>query len=281
MSCLGIIAGGGELPGAVAQSARESGRDVFIVALRGLADSSIAQFPHDFVSLGQAGSALRMLREHGCKDVLLAGRVARPRFSEIKVDTKAVLLLPRVISAARKGDDALLRVLVDILDDEGFRSVGIAEAAPGLLTPEGALGKIQPDAASEIDIARGVEVVRRLGALDVGQAAIVCAGLVLAVEAAEGTDAMILRAAGLPESIRGSAARRCGVLVKALKPSQDGKTDLPVIGVQTIENAARAGLAGIAAEANRSLLVERKAAIDAANAAGLFLYGFPSSAHPD
>lgn len=281
MSCLGIIAGGGELPGAVAQSARESGRDVFIVALRGSADSSIAQFPHDFVSLGQAGSALRMLREHGCKDVLLAGRVARPRFSEIKVDTKAVLLLPRVISAARKGDDALLRVLVDILDDEGFRSVGIAEAAPGLLTPEGALGKIQPDAASEIDIARGVEVVRRLGALDVGQAAIVCAGLVLAVEAAEGTDAMILRAAGLPESIRGSAARRCGVLVKALKPSQDGKTDLPVIGVQTIENAARAGLAGIAAEANRSLLVERKAAIDAANAAGLFLYGFPSSAHPD
>ena len=281
MNRLGIIAGGGVLPCAVAQSAQDSGRDVFILALRGSADSGVAQFPHDWVSLGEAGSALRLLREHGCKDVLLAGRVARPRFSEIRVDAKAVLLLPRVISAARKGDDALLRVLVDILDGEGFRSVGIAEAAPGLLTPEGALGTIQPDAASEMDIARGVKVVRRLGALDVGQAAIVCAGLVLAVEAAEGTDAMILRTAELPESIRGNAARRCGVLVKALKPSQDGKTDLPVIGVQTIENAARAGLAGIAAEANRSLLVERKAAIDAANAAGLFLYGFPSSAHPD
>jgi hypothetical protein len=197
------------------------------------------------------------------------------------VDAKAVLLLPRVISAARKGDDALLRALVDILDAEGFRSVGIAEAAPGLLTPEGVLGKLRPNRESEADIAHGVKIVRRLGALDVGQAAIVCAGLVLTVEAAEGTDAMIQRAAELPGNIRGSSARRCGVLVKALKPLQDGKTDLPVIGVKTIEQAARAGLAGIALESMRTLIVERRAAIDAADAAGLFLYGFSTAAYAD
>jgi len=281
MTCLGIVAGGGELPGAVAQSARESGRDVFILGLRGSADSSIAQFSHEWVSLGEACSALRMLREHGCKDVLFAGRVARPRFSEVKVDAKAFLLLPRVISAARKGDDALLRALVDILDAEGFRSVGIAEAAPGLLTPEGVLGKLRPNRESETDIAHGIKIVRRLGALDIGQAAIVCAGLVLTVEAAEGTDAMIQRAAELPENIRGSRARRCGVLVKALKPLQDGKTDLPVIGVKTIEQAARAGLAGIALESRRTLIVERRAAIEAADAAGLFLYGFSTAAYAD
>jgi len=281
MTSLGIVAGGGALPCAVAQCARDSGRDVFILALRGSADTCVAQFPHDWVSLGEAGRALRLLREHDCGDVLFAGRVARPRFSEINVDAKAVLLLPRVVSAARKGDDALLRALVDILDAEGFRSVGIAEAAPGLLVPDGVLGQRKPDLDNERDIARGVKVVRRLGALDVGQAAIICDGLVLAVEAAEGTDAMILRAAGLPESVRGAAGRRQGVLVKALKPRQDGKTDLPVIGIQTVENAARAGLAGIAVEAARTLIVSRDAVVDAADAAGLFLLGFAASAYPD
>jgi DUF1009 family protein len=279
MSALGIIAGGGDLPRAVAQSARDSGRDVFILALRGSADSSIEQFPHDSVSLGEAGRALRMLRERGCVDVLFAGRVARPRFADIRVDAKAVLLLPRVVAAARKGDDALLRALVDILVAEGFRFIGLGDAAPDLLVREGVLGQVGPDAENERDIARGVKVVRNLGTLDVGQAAIVCGGLVLAVEAAEGTDAMILRAAGLPEHIRGSAGQPRGVLVKALKPTQDGMTDLPVIGAQTVENALRAGLAGIAVEAGRTLIVDRRAVIDAANTSGMFVLGFASTAY--
>lgn len=279
MSVLGIIAGGGELPRAVAKSAQESGREVFVAALRGSAGPEIAEFPHDWASLGEAGRLLRLLREHQCGDVLFVGRVARPDLSELKIDTKGVLLLPRVVAAARRGDDALLRALMDILGDEGFRTIGVAEAAPGLLTPEGLLGRVKPDAEDEKDVALGVKVVRRLGAVDVGQAAIVCAGLALAVEAAEGTDAMILRTVELPENIRGSRARRRGVLVKSLKPLQDGKTDLPVIGLQTVENAERAHLAGIAIEAARTLIVDRPAVVAAANAAGLFLLGFPSSAY--
>jgi DUF1009 family protein len=278
MHTLGIIAGGGTLPCAVAQSARQSGKSVFIVGLRGAADDAIGEFPHAWVSLGEAGKVLRLLREHDCRDVLLAGRVSRPRFSELKTDAKGVLLAPRIAAAALRGDDALLRSLSDILAEEGFSPVGIAEAAPALLAGEGNLGRFKPDSESTRDTALGIKVIRALGALDVGQAAVVCAGLVLAVEAAEGTDAMIARAGALPENIRGTREKRRGVLVKALKPTQDGKTDLPAIGVRTVESAAEAGLAGIAVEAGRSVIVERPSVIEAANHAGLFLFGFPPRA---
>jgi DUF1009 family protein len=275
MNTLGIIAGGGTLPRAVAQSARQSGKSVFIVALRGAADDAIGEFPHAWVSLGEAGKVLRLLREHDCGDVLLAGRVSRPRFSDLKTDAKGLLLVPRVAAAARRGDDALLRSLSDILAEEGFSPVGIAEAAPALLAGEGNLGRFKPDSESTRDIALGIKVVRAMGALDVGQAAVVCAGLVLAVEAAEGTDAMIARAGALPENLRGTREKRRGVLVKALKLTQDGKTDLPVVGARTVESAGEAGLAGIAVEAGRSVIVERQTVVDVANNAGLFLFGFP------
>jgi hypothetical protein len=274
MSTLGVIAGGGALPCAIARSVEHAGEKVFVIGLRGAADPEIGRFPHAWASLGEAGKMLRLLRENECKRVLFAGKVARPGFSELKTDAKGILFLPRIAAAARGGDDALLRSLSEILAEEGFSPVGIAEAAPDLLATEGNLGRFGPDREGSRDIVLGVKVVRALGALDVGQAAVVCAGLVLAVEAAEGTDAMIKRAGALPEMIRGRPGKRRGVLVKALKPTQDGRTDLPVIGVQTIENAAGAGLAGIAVEAGRSAIVERQAVINAANVAGLFLFGF-------
>ncbi|HEX3431913.1 MAG TPA: UDP-2,3-diacylglucosamine diphosphatase LpxI [Rhizomicrobium sp.] len=274
MSTLGIIAGGGLLPSVVAQSAFEAGERVFVVGLRGAADDEIGRFPHGWASLGEAGKILRLLRDNGCGRVLFLGRVARPSFSELKTDAKGIILMPRVAAAARHGDDALLRVLSDILAEEGFSPIGVTEAAPALLAGEGNLGRIKRDRENARDIALGITVVRRLGALDVGQAAIVCDGLVLAVEAAEGTDAMIARAGALPENIRGTPDRRRGVLVKALKPTQNGRTDLPVIGLRTVANAADAGLSGIAVEAGRSVIVGRQAVIDAADAAGLFLFGF-------
>jgi DUF1009 family protein len=204
---------------------------------------------------------------------LLVGRVERPKFSEIKLDAKAILLAPRVMAAALKGDDALLRALVDLFEREGFHGAGVAEAAPGLLCGEGPVGAIRPRKDHEGDIALGFKVVAALGALDVGQAAIVCNGLTLAVEAAEGTDATIARIGELPEHIRGTRAKPRGVLVKAPKPIQDRKTDLPVVGVKTIQNIAAAGLAGIAVEAQGALIVDRKAVVQAADAAGLFVVG--------
>ncbi len=274
MGTLGIIAGGGDLPLAIAESAAQAGRQVFVVALRGLADDAVGRFDHDWISLGETGRTLRALHEHGCGDVALAGKVARPNWTDLKFDAQSMLYLPKVMAAALKGDDALLRSFVALFESEGFRVVSAAEAAPDLLAPEGVLGKRQPTMQDRSDIELARQVVRSLGALDVGQGAVVADGLVLAVEAAEGTDAMIARIGTLPPTIRGTAGKPKGVLVKAQKPTQDGKTDLPVIGIRTVGNAAAVSLAGIAVEAGAALIVNRRGVIDAADRAGLFVLGF-------
>ncbi len=273
MSKLGIIAGGGDLPRAVAQSARESGRDVFVVSLTGESNDWTAQFPREEVSLGEMGKALRALAANKCTEVLFAGRVGRPRFTELRLDTKGALVMPRLAAAALKGDDALLRGVVDIFEKEGYRVLSIAEAAPSLVLGEGPIGKHRPSGEALADIAKGFEVIARMGELDIGQATAVCEGLVLAVEAAEGTDAMLKRIADLPDRLRGKPGKPRGVLVKAPKPIQDRKTDLPVIGIETISNTIAAGLGGIAVEANGALIVDRADVIRAADAAGLFMVG--------
>jgi UDP-2,3-diacylglucosamine hydrolase len=273
MSTLGVIAGGGDLPKAIAESARGDGRDVFVIALG--ADEWVGDFPHETVSLGEVGKILKLLRGANSSDVVLAGKLARPKFSAIKLDAKAVLVAPRIIAAARKGDDALLRAVVDTFEREGFHAIGAHEAAPGLLAPAGVMGRIKPSADDEADIAAAFRIVRTLGELDVGQAAAVCEGLPLAVEAAEGTDAMITRIATLPAHFRGDDKHRKGVLVKAPKPIQDRKTDLPVIGVATVQNAAAVGLAGIAVEAGGALILGRHAVLEEADKLGLFVVGVP------
>ncbi|HEY4124154.1 MAG TPA: UDP-2,3-diacylglucosamine diphosphatase LpxI [Rhizomicrobium sp.] len=273
MSKLGIIAGGGDLPRAVAQSARESGREVFVVSLTGESNDWTAEFPREEVSLGEMGKALRALSANKCVDIIFAGRVGRPRFTELRLDTKGALVMPRLAAAALKGDDALLRGVVDIFEKEGHRVLSIAEAAPSLVLREGIIGRHRPSSDATADIAKGFQIVARIGELDIGQATAVCEGLVLAVEAAEGTDAMLKRIADLPERLRGKPGKPRGVLVKAPKPIQDRKTDLPVIGIETVKNAIAAGLAGIAVEANGALIVDRANVVQAADAAGLFIMG--------
>jgi len=272
---LGIIAGGGELPRAIAASARGAGRAVFVLALAGMTDDWARDYPHETVALGELGRAIKAFRAHDCTDVTLAGKVQRPKFSEIKLDAKAILAAPRVIAAALRGDDALLRSVVDMFEREGMRVVGAAEAAPDLIAKTGVFGRVQPNAENTGDIALAFKVARAMGAFDVGQAAIVCANLTLAVEAAEGTDAMIARVVTLPEHLRGTKGKLRGVLVKAPKPIQDGKTDLPVIGVQTVQNAHAAALAGIAVEAGGALIVDREAVVSEADRLGMFLIGVP------
>jgi DUF1009 family protein len=225
------------------------------------------------MSLGEPGRAFKAFRAHGCGDITLAGKVQRPRFSDLRLDTKGMMIAPRVIAAALKGDDALLRSLVDVFEREGFRVVGAAEAAPDLIARAGVMGRVRPTAEHEADIAHALKVARALGTLDVGQAAIVCEGLTLAVEAAEGTDAMIARVPALPEHFRGTAGKLRGVLVKAPKPIQDGKTDLPVVGVATVQNVHKVHLAGIAVEAGGALIVDRAAVIAEADRLGVFLVG--------
>ena len=271
---LGLIAGGGDLPRAAAFAARQAGREVFVVPLVGsVTEDWIAEFPHEWLSPGEPGRIIKAMKSHGVSEVLMCGRVDRPKFSELKLDAKGMLLLPKAVAAARKGDDALLRFIVGICEDEGLKAISVAEAAPALVCGEGALGRVTPSGDHLGDIEAAFKIVHALGALDVGQAAVVCEGLALAVEAAEGTDAMLARIPTLRESLRGSAGKPRGVLVKALKPTQDAKTDMPVVGVATVQGAAKAFLAGIALEAGASLILDKAAVASEADRLGLFVTG--------
>jgi hypothetical protein len=273
VSPLGLIAGGGDLPKAIAESVRAAGREVFVIALLGSAESWVESYDHATASLGEVGKVVKALKGAGVTDIVLAGQIARPKFAELKLDMKGAMVAPRIIAAARKGDDALLRAVVEAMEREGFTALGAQEAAPDLLATDEVMGHVTPSAADREDMAAAFKIVHCLGQLDVGQAAVVCEGLPLVVEAAEGTDAMIARVATLPAHFRGTPEKRKGVLVKAPKPIQDRKTDLPVIGVQTVRNAAQVGLAGIAVEAGGALILGRKAVLEEADRLGLFIIG--------
>lgn len=265
---LGILAGGGPLPGQVAAAARAAGRGVFLVGLDGYADPSVlAPYPHAVVRLGAAGQILSLLRGAGVGDLVLVGPVRRPSVFDLRPDAEGVRIMARVGRAAFGGDDGLLAAVVRVLAEEGFTIVGAHEVLTESLGPRGLLTRTGPDAQAQADIDRGIAVVRALGAVDVGQSCVVQMGIVLAVEAIEGTDAMLARARGLARPGLG------GVLVKLVKPGQDRRADLPTIGPGTVAACAAAGLRGIAFEAGGTMLTDRSATIADADAAGIFLCG--------
>lgn len=270
---LGILAGGGDLPLKLAQGAQARGRELFVIAIEGCAGAEIEAYPHAWCPIGMVGQAQKLLRDAACSDVVFAGVVRRPDFRKLKLDRKGAALLPKVLSAAAKGDDALLSAMVADFEREGFRVVGVGDVFADLIVKPHVMTRAAPNDRDLRDIARGIEVVKALGSLDIGQGAVVCEGLVLGVEAAEGTDAMIERCARLPEPIRGSQTARRGVLVKLPKPGQELRVDLPTIGLPTVARADAAGLAGIAVKAGAALIIDEAAVVARADAAGLFIVG--------
>ncbi len=265
---LGIIAGGGPFPGRVAAAAHAAGRGVFVVGLEGYADPSvIAPWPHAMARLGAAGRILSLLRGQGCRDLVLVGPVKRPSILEMRPDAEGARMLARIGRAAFSGDDGLLAAVVRVLAEEGFSVLGAHEILTEALGPAGLLTRVGPDAQALADIDRAVAVTRALGAVDVGQGCVVQQGIVLCVEAIEGTDAMLARAAGLRREGPG------GVLVKLVKPGQDRRADLPTIGPRTIAAASAAGLRGVAFEAGGTLMTDRAGTVAAADEAGLFVIG--------
>ena len=245
-----------------------AGRTVFLVGLDGFAEPAVlAPYPHTYVRLGAAGRVLQLLREHGCSDLVIVGPVKRPSLFDLRPDAEGARILARIGRAAFAGDDGLLAALVQVLAEEGFRVLGAHEVLTEVLAPAGLLTRAAPDAEAMSDLARGIAVVRALGAADVGQACVVQQGIVLAVEAVEGTDAMLARCAALARPGPG------GLLVKLAKPGQDRRADLPTIGPRTVRAAAAAGLRGIAFEARGTMLTDRPAMIEAAEEHGLFLLG--------
>lgn len=272
---LAIVAGGGDLPRRVAEQAQRTGRNPLLVGLKGFVEQDlVAQYNGHELSVGELGRLIQLMKKEGCEEMVFAGWLKRPDFGSLKLDLKGVQSLPRILAAAKKGDDALLRAVMDVFAEAGFRIIGAEEVLDDLRVSTGPLGAISPAASHWPDIRRAAEVARISGSLEIGQGAISCDSLILAVEAQEGTDRMLARIVDLPVEIRGTPTERRGVLVKRPKPQQERRIDLPTIGLATVEGASRAGLAGIAVEAGAALVVDRAAVTAAADAAGIFIFGF-------
>lgn len=269
-----IIAGGGKLPHDVAQAARAAGENPFVLALTGESDQDWTGFEHAPVPIGNMAALSALKREKGLTRAVLSGSVRRrPELRQLRLTLSSLLKLPSIMrQLLAGGDDAVLRMAIGLLEGEGLHVVGAHEIVPGLLAETGPLGAYSPSAEDRRDITAGMAAAEALGALDVGQGAVSVGGRVVALEGAEGTDRMLERVAALRAEGRISQ-RRKGVLVKLCKPQQDMRADLPTIGLSTVDNALRAGLAGIAVEAGRALVLEREAMVEAADRAGLFVVG--------
>jgi DUF1009 family protein len=276
-SPVGLIAAGGVMPFAVADSLIARGIHPVLFALKGACDPhAVARFRHHWISVGQIGRAMKLFRAENCHDLVFIGTLVRPALSEIRLDWITLRIIGRVWAAFRGGDDHLLSGIGRIFEQDGFRMVGIKDVAPDLLMPEGCLTRKTPDEDAASDIARGREVLRALSPFDIGQAAVVIDGHVVGVEDIEGTDGLLARVARLRKEGRIRAKAKRGVLVKAPKSGQDLRFDLPTIGPRTIEGADAAGLAGVAIVAGNTIVVEPQAMIAAADAAGLFVTGLPA-----
>jgi DUF1009 family protein len=276
-SPIGLIAAGGVLPFAVADCLIARGIDPVFFALRGVCDPvEVARFRHHWISIGQLGRLAKLLRVENCRDLVFIGALVRPALSEIRLDWKTLRAMPGVLKAFRGGDDHLLSSIGRILENDGFRMIGIKDVAPELLMPPGSLTRAIPDEDARADIARGREVLRALSPFDIGQAAIVVDGHVLGVEDIEGTDGLLARMARLRAQRRFRSKAGRGVLVKAPKSGQDLRFDLPTLGPRTIEGAAAAQLAGIAIVAGNTIVAEPQAMTEAADRAGLFIVGLPA-----
>ena len=266
----GLIAGQGDLPIRLLSHFLETGTPAYVVAFEGQTpEETIETVPHIWVKLGAIAPILDYFKSNGVTHLILAGAIRRPSLSELSLDWTGTKLLAR-IGFKSLGDDGLLSAIVTYLEEQGFCVIGADDILSDLTTPHGNLTTAQPTSEDMDDISRAIQVLYKLGEADVGQATVIQQGLILGLEAIEGTSALIDRTADYRRPGRG------GILVKMAKPEQNLRIDLPTIGLETIEKAAASGLVGIAVEAGRSQILGKSETLVLANNHGLFVYGFES-----
>jgi len=269
---IGLIAGGGALPHVIIRDAQEQGTDIYVAALRGFSEPEDFSVASDAFGFVEFRKLIKRFKQENCTHVTLAGDVARPDFSTLKPSIRDLPLLAKGVRAATKGDDGLLKFIVSLFEKEGFKILAPQDICTSNLMPIGALGKTKPAKKHQADIEKAMNIAVLMGAADIGQGAVVNKGLVVAVEAQEGTDMMIERVAALPDGIRG------GVLAKCLKPGQEERVDLPTIGLTTVELAVRAELSGIVLVAGQAFVMNRTEMITLADKHGIFIYGIDPDA---
>ncbi len=267
---LGMIAGGGMMPVEIIKHCNKNNISIFVIGLEPFAnEEQLCEAPHIFAKMGEAGKILKTFKEHNVHDIVLAGNIKRPSFKELIPDWEGVKIVAK-LAMKSMSDDNLFRAVMDEIEKRGFKIVGIEEVVPEMLFREGVYGKVKPGKDDMNDIERGWTVAKAIGTVDVGQAVVVQEGLVLAMEAIEGTDMVLSRAAQLRKP------GKAPVMVKVLKPGQDMRVDLPAIGLQTIDLFIKYGIGGIAVEAGGILLIEKDAVIKKADENGIFIIGLNS-----
>lgn len=271
---LAIVAGSGYLPVYVAESAVRAGENPFMIGILGESNADFSGYDHDRIGVGDMRKLQAILKGQGIGRVVLSGAIARrPEWRQVRTTFRHILRLPSVIRTLMAGgDDTVLKMVIKLIEASGARVIGAHEIAPDLLAHTGNYGRHGPGAEDRYDIERAARAAIALGELDVGQGAVSVGGRVVALEGVEGTDQMLDRVRSLREEGRISR-RRKGVLVKLCKPQQDVRADLPSIGLSTVENAHEAGLAGIAIEAGRALVLDRESMIARADELGMFVCG--------
>lgn len=269
---IAIVAGGGALPWEAAE-ALAARRPVIVLALEGEADHADPDgVDVHRVGFHQLGAIRRLMKEAGAAEFLWLGTVSkRPDFHRVLGDWETMKLVPKIVRAVVGGDDTVMKNVLALVESEGFRVVGVAEAVPELLAKTGCLTRRSPGEGHEADMALGARFLDAAAPFDVGQSVVVAAGRVVAVEAAEGTDAMLERCAAVRAQKRVRVKDGAAVLVKRAKRGQDERADLPVVGTRTLEKALAAGLGGIAVEAGRTIIASRAEMVAAADKAGVFL----------
>ena len=267
---IAIFAGRGQLPQLLIEQCLRENRQFLLFLLKGEEyERDYAEFKPNFISYGEVERFLAILRSGNIKHLVFIGGVKKPNFSEISVDKKGALLLTKILANKILGDDAVLKTVIKFFEKEGFRLVPIEDLLDCVISSPAILTQKKPTLSNQEDVKLGISAIRHFAKFDVGQSIIVAQKQIIAVEALEGTDSMILRCAGFKDDFTKNA-----VLVKMKKPKQSKKADLPTIGVKTIENCAAAKIQGIAIQANSTLIIDKEAVIKKANELGIFIQVF-------
>jgi DUF1009 family protein len=273
-SPLAILAGKGRLPEMLATNAAKAGRKVVLVCFNDFRPEWMTDEQLIEARFEKPGKMFKALNAAGCRDVVFAGYIIRPRINPLKFDLKLISVAAKLLPTLKKGDTETLNAVREIFEAEGLKILGAHELLQDLLMPSGTLTKVAPSQDDFADMNRAYNIATQMGIADVGQGAVVAQGLCLGVESIQGTDAMLNFVATTSADYRPDEKAGQGVLLKAPKQGQDWRIDLPAIGPDTLENAAKAGLSGIALQTGGVLVLGLEETVDAANRLGLFIHGF-------
>lgn len=269
-----IVTGQGVLPEMLANALAQQGRKMVLVCFNGFKPDWYNDQPMIKAVFEKPGAMFKALHKFGCEQVIFAGSMIRPQLNPLKFDLKMLSLAPKLLPKIKDGDTQTLSAIQSIFEAEGFEIIGAHEILSNLLAPSGILTKIEPSADDYKDIERAKELVACLGKADVGQGTVVAQGLCLGIETIQGTDAMLNFVATTSDQYRPDQTAGQGVLLKAPKSGQDWRIDLPAIGATTIQNAAKAGLSGIAVQSNAVLILGFEQVVELAEKNNLFIYGY-------